>query len=528
MNIHTLVPSQIRRRYSVKITSALVGVVALTFVIGGVMIAHVVNAADGGQVPVGTAIATLVGLLLVFVMHLGIVGIVLGGNVSLALRQLSEKADRIGAGDLDVDLETDREDELGDLYEAFVTMRDSLQITLEDLETQRERALEAQRETQKRNEALIAEAERFSDDMAACAGGNLNRRLYPETDDEAMNAIADSFNAMITDLGKTIARVQEFARTVDEASTEVETGSQGIRQASEDVAATLQEISDGSRQQTDDLEAAAREVKELSASVEELTSTTSNIAEQSRRVALAAKDGRADAVDATKAMNQAEALTIDVAVTIRELNRDADQIGEVIELIDEIAEQTNMLALNASLESARSQTARHGRRGGFDVVADEVKQLATETKDAVEEIERTLESIRDGAASSASGIDEVESQIGSASAAVNELRSQFEEIAADISRVDEGIQTIDQATGNQATSSAELTTIIDEVSGVSAETTAQAEAVAAASEEATATSVAVTEQAESLNAHAKELTEATTVFDTPRQVHLQALEEGGD
>ncbi|MGQ3412996.1 HAMP domain-containing protein [Natrinema sp. LN54] len=94
--------------------------------------------------PQGTATSSVLALLLIFILHLGLVGIVLGGNVSLNLRRLASKAERMGNGDLEVDLETDRIDEVGTLYGSFDSMRNSLTETLTDLEEERERAREAQ------------------------------------------------------------------------------------------------------------------------------------------------------------------------------------------------------------------------------------------------------------------------------------------------------------------------------------------------------------------------------------------------
>ncbi|WP_290819440.1 methyl-accepting chemotaxis protein [Halovivax sp.] len=524
----TLVPDRIRRRYTAKLSAVLAAVIVLTLAIAALFAFHVSQTAQDGQVPLDAAIAAVSGLAIVFFLHLGVVGIVLGGNVSLSLRQLAEKTEPIGAGELDVDLETDRVDEIGTLYGAVAAMRDSLAVTLEDLETQRERAIDARRETERRAEALSAEAERFSEEMAACAAGDLDRRLEPRSDDEAMTAIADSFNEMVDDLGTTVGRVKRFAETVDEAAAEVQSGAREIREANREVASSIQEISDGSASQTDDLEAAAGEINDLSATIEELAATASTIADQSRRVARLADTGRADATDAAGAIRDAEERTERVAETIRRLNDDAEKIEEVIELIDDIAGQTNMLALNASIESARNQQDVEGKDGGFDAVAGQVKELAQETKEAVDEVEESLQSIQEDAAASAAGIGEVEREIDTAAGAVEDLHTQLEEISGDIDRVDEGVQSIDRTTDDQATSTSELATIVDDVASVSAETTAQAEDVAAASEEATATSDEVYGEAESLAERADRLAQAVAVFSVAGESNDTVAADGGE
>ena len=528
MTLESLVPYRIRRRYSAKLVAALTAVVVVTLAIAAVFGLHVAEAADDGQIPVDTAISAIAGLSLVFFLHIGIVGIVLGGNVSLSLRQLAAKTEPIGAGELDVDLESDRVDEIGTLYEAVARMRDSLAVTLDDLEEQRTRAIEARQETERRNEALSAEAERFSDVMAACAAGDLGHRLEPETDDEAMVAIATSFNEMVDDLESTVGEVTGFATAVDDAAADLQTGAREIREANREVASSIQEISDGSAGQTEDLEVAASEVNELSATVEELAATASTIADQSGRVAEVAEAGYADATEAAEAITDADERTERLAETVRQLDEDAEQVGEIIQLIDDIAGQTNMLALNASLESARSHENVEGMDGGFDAVADQVKELAQETKDAVDQVEETLQSIQADAAASAAGIGRVETEISAAAGAVEDLQDQLEEISTDIDHVDEGIQSIDRTTDDQASSTQELATIVDDVASVSAETTAQAEDVAAASEEATATSNEVFQEAESLAVRADQLAEAVSVFSVSDEAAGAVAPDGGE
>ncbi|PSP78052.1 chemotaxis protein [Halobacteriales archaeon QS_1_68_20] len=474
-----------------------------------------------------TAISGMTVLLFVFLVHLGLIGIVLGGNVSLALRQLAEKAERIGAGEFDVDLQPDREDEVGTLYDAFADMRDSLQTTLDDLEEQRELARAAQQETEERNERLVAEAERFGDVMASCADGDLRQRLDPETDNEAMESIATSFNQMLDAIEDAIGDVKDLSEAVATTSTEVETSADEVRQASEAISASIQEISDGATNQSEDLEVAANEVNELSATIEEVASTTGNIAEQSDRVSSLAETGQEIAGSATEEMDDAESRAGSAAQTIHQLNEKTEQIGEIISLIDEIARQTDILALNAAIEAAQFEESAGGGNSGFNVVADEVKELAEETRSAVGEIEETLQTIQEQAERSADEVEATEARIESATEAVTDLSDQLDEITGGIRRVDEGVQEIDRATDDGATSAQELATIVEDVASVAGETAAQAEDAAASSEEATATINEVSNEARELDQQADRLAEAVDLFSI-EQPPEPAVTDGGD
>lgn len=461
--------------------------------------------------PQKAASSALLALLFIFVLHLGLVGIVLGGNISLNLRRLANKAERMGEGDLTVDLETDRIDEVGILYGSFATMRDSLKATLDDLEEQRERARDAQRQTEQHNRELVAEAERYSEVMSACAGGDLERRLEPETDHDAMVSIAQAFNEMIEDLETAVAQVKTISTDVARTSTEVQTSSDEIRRASAEVTTSVQEISNGSAKQAEDLSVATSEVKEMSATVEEVAAATSNIAKQSNQVDELATDGQQAAEETTIEMHTASEQTEAVAETIRALDEEADQIQEIVELIDEIAGQTNMLALNAAIESSRSQSAA-SEGGGFQAVADEVKELATQTQAAVEDVETMIESIQRRATKSATQIEETEAVIGSATEGVDDLTRKLDRIATEIEQVAAGVEEIDQATDEQAGSAEELATIVQNVASVADETTSQAQQVAAAAEETTATISDVSSEATRLDERATDLATAVDEF----------------
>ncbi|WP_254762587.1 methyl-accepting chemotaxis protein [Natrinema marinum] len=479
--------------------------------------------------PQNTATASLVAMLFVFFLHLGFVGIVLGGNISLNLRRLANKAERMGEGDLEVDLETDRIDEVGTLYASFATMRDSLKETLSDLEDQRERAREAQQRTEQRNRELEAEAERYSEVMAACAAGDLEQRLEPETDHEAMTSIAEAFNEMIADLEEAVAQVKTISAEVARTSTEVQTSSDEIRRASQEVSTSVQEISDGSAKQAEDLSVATTEVKEMSATVEEVAAATSSIAEQSNEVDELATEGRQAVAETTAEMHAASDQTEAVAETIRSLDEEAEQIQEIVELIDEIAGQTNMLALNAAIESARSESASSDS-GGFQAVADEVKELAAQTQSAVDDVEIMIESIQQRATESATQIQQAEATIGSATGRVDDLSRKLDRIATEIEQVAAGVEEIDQATDEQAGSAEELATIVQDVASVANETTSQAQQVAAAAEETTATISDVSAEATRLDERAADLADAVDEFSVSSSANptAAAAGQGGD
>ena len=293
-------------------------------------------------------------LLLATLLGLGAIGITLGRGTIDSLNVLSRKASALEEGDLDVDLGADREDEIGDLFDAFDSMRSSLRETIVEAESARERA----EEERERSAALIAhleeKAEAYRETMAATADGDLTRRVDPESRSEAMTEIGEAFNAMADDLEGTIGSVQSFADTVAASSEEVTASAEEVRSAGEDVSEAIQEIADGAEDQTRGLQDVSAELDALSATIEEIAASADEVATTSRRAADRGESGRTAAEEAIAGMEDIEERAEETAEAVERLDEEMAAVSEVVELIESIAGQTSTLALNASIEAARA------------------------------------------------------------------------------------------------------------------------------------------------------------------------------
>jgi methyl-accepting chemotaxis protein len=172
--------------------------------------------ATGAGVPVGEGV---VALTFVTVLHLGVLGIVLGGNVATELRRLTDAATAIGAGDLAVAPESRRRDEIGELGAALAGMRDSLADAFEESAAARETAETAREETEAYNDRLLDAASEVATAMEAVADGRFDRRLDTDVDADAVDRIADAYGEMAADLSETIHRIRSFAETVETTAT---------------------------------------------------------------------------------------------------------------------------------------------------------------------------------------------------------------------------------------------------------------------------------------------------------------------
>ncbi|WP_226482811.1 methyl-accepting chemotaxis protein [Natrinema amylolyticum] len=460
--------------------------------------------------------ANIVGQSMLGVVGVGLIAVlgitfVIGRQTSGPLRQLRDKAQTMEEGKLDVDLQTSRVDEIGQLYDRFGSMRDALRDHIHETETARQTAEEAKQETQRTNEHLERKADEFSQVMRECAQGDLTQRMDPDSDNDAMESIALEFNEMIGAIEETTAHVKQFATEVAAASEEVTASSEEVRNASEQVSESVQRISDGAERQHEYVEEATGELNTLSSTTEEIASSSNAVADIAERTATAGERGREAANQAAEEMTIVADDTDDVVEQFERLEREVEQIDDLIEFIDEIAEQTNMLALNANIEASRT----HDDGGdGFGAVAKEVKQLSQETREATEQIEQQLTSVQAAADDAATVVGRTSEQVTKSVDTVEEAVEALEEIATYAERTNEGVQEISTATDDQAVAVNETAEVVDDVATISRQTSKETESVAASAEEQTSALTQVSHNASRLAEQAGQLSNTLDRFDT--------------
>jgi len=455
--------------------------------------------------------SSVVGLILLTLVSLAFVGVIIGSNTIVSLRTLAGRADAMAGGDLDVELETTRVDEFGTLYDSFDQMRNELRSQIRETEQRREEAEATKRQLEAKNDALEATAAEYGTAMDAVADGDLTRRLDADADNDAMADIAGSFNRMLDAVAETMAEVKTFSEHVVAAAERVDDGADEVTDASQQVTAATTEISDGADRQTDALHEVSSEVDALSSSAEEIAATVDEVAAASERAAEIGEAGEADAERALTEMDAIERTTVETAEEVEALATELDAVSEVVEVIHSIAEETNMLALNASIEAARSGEAGDG----FAVVADEVKSLAEETAESAAEIEDRIDRIQARAGQTTAAMAETEDRLESGIDTVESAITALDDIAAAAEQTDASIQEIRDATAQQASSATAVVERVDDVAAIGDQTAEEAADAAAAAEEQTSTMTTVSDAAEQLTAQARSLRTVLAEFEVP-------------
>ena len=269
------------------------------------------------------------------------------------------------------------------------------------------------------------------------AGGNLSKAIEVDGNDEPARLLG-ALATMQTNLRNTIEQIAGSATQLGAAA--------------EELSAVTEEASRGLQQQNNEIEQAATAVNEMTAAVEEVARNAVSTSEASNQSTQAAREGRNRVVETVDAI---QTMTHDVqntAVMIEGLAAQGRDIGKVLDVIRAIAEQTNLLALNAAIEAARAGEA--GR--GFAVVADEVRALAHRTAQSTQEIEKMVAGIQNGTGEAVSSMQQSNQRTQSTLEMARAAGVALEQITQSIHLINERNLVIASASEEQAQVSREV------------------------------------------------------------------------
>ena len=312
--------------------------------------------------------------------------------------------------------------------------------------------------------SIIVPVNKLAAQADLLAGGDLTVEIACTTTDE-IGHLAGSFKRMAASLRQTISRISETSALVASSSNQLQATATQIATGAEEVASQTTTVATAS--------------EEMSATSSDIAGNCCMAADASRNTTDAAQAGALVVQETISGMNTIAERVRQTSKTVEALGARSDQIGQIVGTIEDIADQTNLLALNAAIEAARA--GEQGR--GFAVVADEVRALAERTTKATREIGEMIKAIQretgDAVKTMEEGVNEVER--GAESSHKSGLA--LEEILERINEVSMQINQIATAAEEQTATTGEITSNIHQVTEVVHQTARGAEETASAAAE---------------------------------------------
>lgn len=307
--------------------------------------------------------------------------------------------------------------------------------------------VELQAQQTERNQAAIV---RLLDELDSLADGDLT--VTATVTEDITGAIADSINFAIEKLRELVITLNDSAIMVDGAAKQTDQ--------------TAQQLAEASETQSNQIEAASEAILSMVASIEEISGNAERSSDVARHsVDVAHKGG--DAVRRTiEGMNTIRETIQDTAKRIKRLGESSQEIGNIIELINDIADQTNILALNASIQASMAGEA--GR--GFAVVADEVQRLAERSANSTKQIEVLVRTIQTDTKEAVVSMERSTTDVVGGALLAENAGAALEEIEQVSNQIASLVQNISGSARTQATAAAAVTRNVDVLQDVNTQT----------------------------------------------------------
>lgn len=283
-------------------------------------------------------------------------------------------------------------------------------------------------------------------------------------------------NHFLRSLQETVVSIQEVSSLIEGSSNDLQATSDVAKELTEQVVVEMQNMTRGAEVQADNVSQGVLAVEEIKEGISKVSESSAAVAESSSIMVKHSEQGHGSVQDAMKQFEALGEASSKVSNKIENLDRLSQEIGTIATTITHISAQTNILALNASIEAARS--GEHGK--GFVVVANEVKKLADQSKRSADQIKELIERIQGAATEAVEVMQAGEAEVKKSKGLMEQVGESLAEILQSAHHVDKEIQGITGTMQEISAGAQEARASIEEIAAIANEFTQNMKSVSAA------------------------------------------------
>ena len=344
---------------------------------------------------------------------------------------------------------------------------------------------------------------------ALVAGRDLTVDFEEKRQDE-IGQLGQVFRAMVQSLRDIVRKVSGTSQGVSFSAQQLASAAQQSSASAQEVASAIEQVARGAQTQAHRVQQTTTVIEDLSASIAQGTQSTRAAAEASAHASESARTGAESAKDAVATMDRIENVTGLTYEAVTKLSQRSEQMTEIVELITRIADQTNLLALNAAIEAARAGEAGKG----FAVVADEVRKLAENSASSATEIGKLIRETARDTDAAVKNMDAAMAEVKTGKGMITNTGAAFDEIVLMNENVSAMLQQVSDASSEMTASAGQVVRSAQDVASIAEETSASTEQASASTQEMVATMEEMASSAAALARMGAELNKLVEQFRT--------------
>lgn len=344
--------------------------------------------------------------------------------------------------------------------------------------------------------------------MKDIASGDLSREPLKSNDKNEIGHLINATNDMNQNMRELLNQIHKVSETVSGQSEELTQSANEVKAGTEQIATTMEELAAGSETQANSASNLASIMGTFTNKVEEANENGERIRKNSGKVLEMTTKGSQLMNSSTEQMVQIDHIVKDVVDKMHNLDNQSQEISKLVSIIKDVADQTNLLALNAAIEAARA--GEHGK--GFAVVADEVRKLAEQVALSVNDITGIVTNIQNESSVVVNSLKDGYDEVEQGTAQIESTGETFNEISSAINEMAESIKVVTESLSEITANTQEMNGSIEDIASVSEESAAGVEQTAASSQQASSSMEEVAGSSEQLAKLAEELNELVRRF----------------